>query len=93
MRPFREIFWHDFDLDSKIGHVHMLSRCNIPAFAGDFNPCYLPKKVMIWDNHQSRYIGKLSFRFKVKGVRLWLDQIMVVLAHKIFMYDFANLKH
>lgn len=47
---------------------------------------------MIWDDHQSRCIGELSFRSEVKGVRLRRDRIVVVLAHKIFVYNFADLK-
>ncbi|GAU29354.1 hypothetical protein TSUD_31590 [Trifolium subterraneum] len=56
------------------------------------NPRYPVNKVMIWDDHQSRCIGELSFRSEVKGVRLRRDRIVVVLGHKIFVYNFADLK-
>ncbi|KAG1371237.1 putative Autophagy-related protein 18a [Cocos nucifera] len=47
---------------------------------------------MIWDDHQSRCIGELSFRSEVRAVRLRRDRIIVVLDHKIFVYNFADLK-
>ncbi|RRT65672.1 hypothetical protein B296_00017387 [Ensete ventricosum] len=47
---------------------------------------------MIWDDHQSRCIGELSFRSDVRAVRLRRDRIIVVLDHKIFVYNFADLK-
>ncbi|PQQ03059.1 autophagy-related protein 18a [Prunus yedoensis var. nudiflora] len=47
---------------------------------------------MIWDDHQGRCIGELSFRSVVRSVRLRRDRIVVVLEQKIFVYNFADLK-
>jgi WD40 repeat protein len=47
---------------------------------------------MIWDDFQSRCIGELSFRSEVRAVRLRRDCIVVVLEHKIYVYNFENLK-
>ncbi|KAL6142604.1 hypothetical protein ACLB2K_060881 [Fragaria x ananassa] len=91
--PFREIFRRDFGPRGAVGLVQMLFRCNILTIVGGGpDPLYSPNKVMIWDDHQSRCIGELSFRSEVKGVRLRRDRIVVVLVQKIFVYNFADLK-
>ena len=91
--PFKQTYRRDF-ANGGIGIVEMLFRCNILALVGGGrSPRYSPNKVMIWDDHQSRCIGELSFRRPVKAVRMRRDRMVVVLTDKIHLYNFSDLQH
>ncbi|XP_065853850.1 autophagy-related protein 18a-like [Euphorbia lathyris] len=91
--PFELTFRRDVDSHGGIGLVAMLFRCNFFCLVGGGpDPIYARNKVMIWDDHQSRYTGELSFRSEVKNVKLRRDKIVVVLLQKICVYNFADLK-
>jgi WD40 repeat protein len=90
--PFRETFRRVFS-NGGIGIVEMLFRCNLLALCGGGrNPRYPPHKVMIWDDHQNRCIGELSFRSEVKAVKLRRDRVVVALSQKVYVYRFSDLK-
>ena len=76
-----------------IGIVEMLFRSNLFAIVGggDF-PAFPTEKVLVWDDHQCKWIGELGFHSKVLGVRLRRDKIVVALKNKIFIYNFEDLK-
>lgn len=90
--PFKETFRRDLKSGGfKI--VEMLFRSNILALVGGAsNSQYPPNKVLIWDDHQSHCIGELAFRSDVRGVKLRRDRIVVVLEHKIYVYNLLDLK-
>ncbi|CAA7405975.1 unnamed protein product [Spirodela intermedia] len=90
--PFKETFRRDLKSGGFV-IVEMLFRCNILALVGSgANPQYPSNKVMIWDDHQSRCIGEFAFRSDVRGVKLRRDCIVVVLEHRIYVYNFTDLK-
>lgn len=90
--PFKETFRRDLK-GGGFKTVEMLFRCNILALVGVAgNSQYPPNKVIIWDDHQNRCIGEFSFRSDVRAVRLRRDRIVVVLEHKIYVYNFLDLK-
>ncbi|KAL6581344.1 Autophagy-related protein 18d [Orobanche minor] len=90
--PFKETFRRDLKSGGfKI--VEMLFRCNVLALVGSkVNTQYPPNKVIIWDDHQSRVISEFSFRSEVRAVKLRRDSVVVVLEHKIYVYNFMDLK-
>lgn len=89
--PFKETFRRDLRGSFKI--VEMLFQCNILALVGAVtNPYNSPNKVMIWDDYHGRSIGEFAFRSEVRAVKLRRDRIVVVLEHKIFVYNFKDLK-
>jgi hypothetical protein len=90
--PFTETIRRDFD-GAGIAIVEMLFRSSIFSLVGGGRtPRYSPNKVMIWDDHQGRCIGELSFRSQVRAVKLRRDRIVVVLEDKIYVYNLADLK-
>ncbi|XP_057474089.1 autophagy-related protein 18d-like [Actinidia eriantha] len=90
--PFKETFRRNLK-SGGFGIIEMLFRSNILALVGGkTNSQYPPNKVIIWDDHQSRCIGEFSFRSEVRAVKLRRDRIVVVLEHKIYVYNFMDLK-
>ncbi|KAJ4753558.1 WD repeat domain phosphoinositide-interacting protein 3 [Rhynchospora pubera] len=90
--PFRGIINRDFE-GGGVKVVEMLFRCNLLALVGGGpTPAFPQNKVMIWDDHQTRCIGELSFRTEVRSVRLRRDRVIVVLDQKIFVYNFVDFK-
>ncbi|XP_042469086.1 autophagy-related protein 18d-like [Zingiber officinale] len=89
---FKETFRRDLK-SGGFGIVEMFFRSNILALVGSgSNTQYPPNKVVIWDDHQSRCIGEFTYRSDVRGVKLRRDRIVIVLEHKIYVYDFTDLK-
>ena len=80
------------DLQGGIGLVEMLFRCNLMAIVGGGpSPHAAPHRVLIWDDHQSKEIGELSFRQVVLRARLRKDSIAVALRDRVYVYHLADL--
>ena len=90
VEPFKEMYHRDFE--AGIGLCEMLYRCNfLVLVGGGTNPRFPSKKAMIWDDHQQRCRGELSFRSKVLRVRLRRERIVCALSNKVYYYDFKVL--
>ena len=93
--PFKETFVRTFPGDNAgIGHVETLFRCNILALVGGGkNPRYPQNKVILWDDHQGRCIGELTyFKSNILAVKLRRDRIVVVTQDRVYVYNFSDLK-
>ncbi len=78
-------------LGTRIRIVEMLFRSNIVAIVGaDTGTSFPPTKVFIWDDHDTKCIGEISFKREVKGVRLRRDVIVVVLEDVVYLYRFCD---
>lgn len=90
--PFKETFRRELK-DGGFKIVEMLFRSNILALVGGGpNSQYPSSKVLIWDDHQSRCISEFAFRSEIRAVKLRRDRIVVVLEHKIYVYNFMDLR-
>ena len=71
----------------------MLFRSNIVAIVGGSSSSVGSEdKVMLWDDIQSKCIGELKFKSKVKGVQMSRDLIAVVLEDRIYVYQFVDIQ-
>ncbi|XP_010525421.1 PREDICTED: autophagy-related protein 18c-like [Tarenaya hassleriana] len=90
--PFKETFRRELK-NGGFKIIEMLFRSNILALVGGGpNSQYASNKVLIWDDHQSRCISEFAFRSEIRSVKLRRDWIVVVLEHKIYVYNFLDLR-
>ncbi|CAA0834493.1 Autophagy-related protein 18d [Striga hermonthica] len=90
--PFKETFRRDLK-GGKFMTVEMLYKSNVLALVGaKDNAQFSPNNVIIWDDHQSRCISEFSFRSEVRGVKLRRDRVVIVLEHRLYVYDFVDLR-
>ena len=76
-----------------IGIIEMLKRTNILALVGGGEkPCFSPRKIIIWDDHQGKLIGILVFNTEVLNVRMRNDKIFGVCENKIYIFNLNTLE-
>ncbi|XVE89658.1 hypothetical protein DITRI_Ditri20bG0013300 [Diplodiscus trichospermus] len=92
--PYRLLLRRDFDTGLSL--VSMLFRFEVFALVGSFSApatsTNTNTKALLWDDHASRCVGELSFRSPIRSIRLRRDTIIVTLLHKIYVYNFSDLK-
>eukprot|EP01084_Bolivina_argentea_P097052 174466_1 len=81
------------EFNAGIGFICMLFRTNIIALVGGgINPYFPPNKLIIWDDHQGKAIGEISFKTNVLCVKMRRDKIIILVKDKIYIYNLHNLK-
>jgi len=81
------------EMEGGLNYIEMLYRTNILALiGGGKRPKYPMNKVILWDDHQTKTIGEMTFRTEVKSVHLRSNKTVIVLESKIFVYNFSDLK-
>ena len=71
-----------------IGRIEMLNTTNILALVGGGEkPCFSPRKIIIWDDHQGKLIGILVFNAEVLNVRMRNDKIFGICENKIYIFN------
>lgn len=72
--------------------AEMLFRTNIIALVGTGNNnSYPSQRLILWDDIQHRPFGELNFKTDVLNVKLRKDKVIVVLEHKVYVYNFQHL--
>lgn len=80
-------------MNGGIGKIEMLKKTNILALVGGgANPCFSPKKIIIWDDHQGKIINILRFNKNVLNVRLTQEKIFGIIEDKIFIMNLDTLE-
>ena len=80
-------------MNGGIGIIEMLKRTNILALVGGGEkPCFSPRKIIIWDDHQGKIIGILLFNTEVLNVRMRNDKIFGVCENKIYIFNLNTLE-
>ncbi|GMJ11775.1 autophagy 18a, PEROXISOME UNUSUAL POSITIONING 2 [Hibiscus trionum] len=91
--PYGSAFRRYFDCGVSL--LSMLFRFEIFALVGSSpspSAAATNTKALLWDDNASLCIGELSFRSPIRSIRLRRDTIIVTLLHKIYIYNFSDLK-
>ncbi|XWS42392.1 hypothetical protein CRYUN_Cryun16bG0010600 [Craigia yunnanensis] len=90
--PYRPLLRRDFDTGLSL--LSMLFRFEVFALVGSSTATNtnINTKVLLWDDHASRFGGELSFRSSIRSIRLRRDTIIVTLLHKIYVHNLPGLK-
>ena len=81
-------------LGKAIGIIEMLERTNILGLVGDeSNEAFdEPNKLNIYDDKESKIIAYITFKKKIKHIRLKKDLILVILENFIYLIDVKEFK-
>ena len=87
-------YFNFIDMKGGIGKIEMLKKTNILALVGGgLNPCFSPKKIIIWDDHQGNIISILRFNKNILNVRLTKEKIFGICEDKIYIFDLNTLEN
>jgi hypothetical protein len=71
-----------------IGKIEMLKRTNILALVGGGeNPCFSPRKIIIWDDHQANIVGIFILNKEILNIRIRNNKIFGICDDKIYIFN------
>eukprot|EP00658_Telonema_sp_P-2_P038786 TRINITY_DN27763_c0_g1_i1.p1 TRINITY_DN27763_c0_g1~~TRINITY_DN27763_c0_g1_i1.p1 ORF type:complete len:399 (+),score=85.52 TRINITY_DN27763_c0_g1_i1:139-1335(+) len=92
--PFKLKQHQEFPSNGGIGVAEMLFQTNILALVGGGRePRWPPNEVKLWDVHQEKELGWLTFKHEVKNVKMRRDIVAAVLEESVVIHRFEDLSN
>lgn len=80
-------------MNGGIGRIEMLNKTNILALVGGgINPCFCPKKIIIWDDHQGKIISTIRLNKNILNVKLTKEKVFGIIEDKIYIINLKTLE-
>ncbi|AYV77947.1 MAG: autophagy-related protein 18a-like [Edafosvirus sp.] len=91
--PFEKIYTTSFK-NKGLGFGEMLFSTNVLSLVGSKisgADTFQLNKVCIWDESVKSIVAELQYRSQVVAVKMKRDKIIIILKHKIYIYNFLDL--
>ena len=88
------LFFYERIFGKAIGIIEMLEKTNILGLVGDESSESFdePNKLNIYDDKESKIIACISFKKKIKHIRLKKELILIILENFIYLIDVKDFK-
>ncbi|XP_022719414.1 autophagy-related protein 18a-like [Durio zibethinus] len=90
--PYGLLFRRDFDASLSLLSMFFRSEVFVLVGCSPSLSTNTSTKALLWDDHAFRCFGELNFRSPIRSIRIRHDAVIVTLLHKIYVYNFSDLK-